>query len=176
VHACWHPAALAHLHPYLENNKLTRDTMIQATREPKHSAEKDTPELTTFEAVEALLKGIEVPLPAPHKFCDKNGHERHHVRVRWWDDQATDYRRAAMLPSLERDGLPKTEIPRHALIGHDGGNPVFVGHYWLTGMPELLSDKVACVDYSVAKGGKLVAYRWDGEQLLDNSKLDWVRP
>jgi hypothetical protein len=34
---------------------------------------------------------------------------------------------------------------------------------------------VACVDYSVAKGGKLVAYRWDSEPFLENSKLDWVR-
>jgi len=62
------------------------------------------------------------------------------------------------------------------LIGHDGGKPVFVGHYWLTGTPELLSNKVACVDYSVAKGGKLVAYRWDGEPTLDERKLHWVRP
>ena len=45
----------------------------------------------------------------------------------------------------------------------------------LTGTPALLSDKVACVDYSVAKGGKLVAYRWDSEPFLENSKLDWVR-
>jgi hypothetical protein len=28
----------------------------------------------------------------------------------------------------------------------------------------------------VAKGGKLVAYRWDSEPFLENSKLDWVRP
>jgi hypothetical protein len=49
------------------------------------------------------------------------------------------------------------------LIGHDGGNPVFIGHYWITCAPEFLSDKVACVDYSVAKGGKLAAYRWDAE-------------
>ena len=45
----------------------------------------------------------------------------------------------------------------------------------MTGTPALLSDKVACVDYSVAKGGKLVAYRWDSEPFLENSKLDWVK-
>jgi len=42
--------------------------MVEASREPEHEAEKDTPELTVFKAVEAVLKGIEVPLPAPHKF------------------------------------------------------------------------------------------------------------
>ena len=30
---------------------------------------------------------------------------------------------------------------------------------------------VACVDYSAAKDGPLVAYRWDGEQELDASRF-----
>jgi len=176
VHACWHPPALAYLRPYLTvDNRLKIETMIEASREPEHEAEKDTPELTVFKAAEAVLKGIEVPLPAPHKFYDKDGQERDRVRVRWWDNEATDYRRAAMLPPEERVEFPQTQIPPHVLIGHDGAKPIFVGHYWLTGTPALLSDKVACVDYSVAKGGKLVAYRWDSEPFLENSKLDWVR-
>ncbi len=44
---------------------------------------------------------------------------------------------------------------------------MFIGHYWMTGHPGLQSPRVACVDYSAAKGGPLVAYRWDGEQELD---------
>ena len=31
-----------------------------------------------------------------------------------------------------------------------------------------------CLDYSVAKGYKLVAYRWDGSQILDPAILVWV--
>ncbi len=57
-----------------------------------------------------------------------------------------------------------TSTPRDAV-------PVFVGHYWLTGTPTPL---VACTDYSVAKGGKLVAYRWDGESELSADKFHWV--
>jgi len=30
------------------------------------------------------------------------------------------------------------------------------------------------VDWSVAKGGFLCAYRWDGEQVLDASRFAWV--
>jgi hypothetical protein len=42
-----------------------------------------------------------------------------------------------------------------------------MGHYWLSGKPEPLADNIACLDYSVARpGGKLVAYRWNGEQKL----------
>jgi hypothetical protein len=47
--------------------------------------------------------------------------------------------------------------------------PVFIGHYWLSASkPEILADNVACLDYSVAKGGFLCAYRWQGEQRLSN--------
>jgi hypothetical protein len=177
VHACWHPAALAYLRPHLtSDNRMNFKTMVLANREPTNEADKDTPELTVFKSVEAVLKGIEVPLPSPYKFIDKDGHVRDRVRVRWWDNEATDYWRAAMLPDDERAGFPQTPVPPHTLIGHDDGKPVFVGHYWLTGRPALLSNKVACVDYSVAKGGQLVAYRWDGETKLDNSKLNWVQP
>ena len=50
--------------------------------------------------------------------------------------------------------------------------PVFLGHYWMSGQPALLADNIACVDYSVANpGGKLVAYRWDGEATLDSAKF-----
>lgn len=176
VHACWHQKNIEFLTPFLTpEHRIPVALMAEATREPENESEKDTPELTVFKAVEAILKGVEVPLPAPHTFRDKDGHERDRVRVRWWDNQATDYRRAAMLPDEGRTAFPEDPIPNHALVGHDGGKPVFVGHYWLTGTPSLLSDKVACLDYSVAKGGKLVAYRWDGEPTLDVSKLHWVR-
>ena len=176
IHACWHVVALDYLRAFLTaDHCLKLETMILATREPENETEKDSPEMSVFKAVEAVLKGVEVPLPVPHTFRDKDGHDRNRVRVRWWDNGATDYRCAAMLADHERAAFPDDTVPPHALIGHDGGKPVFIGHYWLTGAPELLSNKVACVDYSVAKGGKLVAYRWDGEPTLDERKLHWVR-
>ncbi|MGI2029712.1 hypothetical protein [Endozoicomonas acroporae] len=53
--------------------------------------------------------------------------------------------------------------------------PLFVGHYWMDGNPGALSENVACVDYSVARpGGKLVAYRWRGEQKLEQNNFIWV--
>jgi hypothetical protein len=42
----------------------------------------------------------------------------------------------------------------------------------MEGKPTLLAPNIACTDYSVAKpGGKLVAYRWDGESKLDENKF-----
>jgi hypothetical protein len=41
----------------------------------------------------------------------------------------------------------------------------------MEGEPVPLAPNIACLDYSVAKpGGKLVAYRWDGEKVLDPGK------
>jgi hypothetical protein len=52
---------------------------------------------------------------------------------------------------------------------------MFIGHYWLSAQrPEILADKLACLDYRVAKGGFLCAYRWHGEQKLRNESFVWT--
>jgi hypothetical protein len=51
---------------------------------------------------------------------------------------------------------------------------VFFGHYWLIGNPTPHKINVCCLDYSVAKGGKLVAYRYNNELNLENSKIVFV--
>ena len=175
VHACWHQPFMEYLSDgYLDDsNRLPAGLMADATREPADEAEKDTAEPSVFKAIEALTKGIEIPLPEGHSFKDKDGHERWRVRTRWWDAEAVTYRRAALLGDAQREALPDDPVPSHACIGQGGGSPLFFGHYWFTGTPLLLSSKVACLDYSIAKGGKLVAYRWDGEEELDASKFHW---
>jgi hypothetical protein len=53
--------------------------------------------------------------------------------------------------------------------------PVFIGHYWMEGNPQPLAPNIVCLDYSVAKpDGKLVAYRWDGEQAIGPERFIWV--
>jgi hypothetical protein len=42
--------------------------------------------------------------------------------------------------------------------------------------PELLRRNTARVDWSVAKGGFLYAYRWDGERELNQRKFMWCYP
>jgi len=50
----------------------------------------------SYDAAEVLLKGPEVLLPNGCDFKDKQGHTRHEVRLRWWDQDATTLRRAAL--------------------------------------------------------------------------------
>jgi diadenosine tetraphosphatase ApaH/serine/threonine PP2A family protein phosphatase len=174
VHACWHGPFMSWLEPQLHQGRnLTRDLMIAATMEPEDETEKDNATPSIFKAVEALTKGIELPLPGGHAFRDKDGHVRNRVRVRWWDEGATTYRSAAMMTSEESAGLPELPIPSHARL-KGVGTPVFFGHYWLTGKISLQSNRSACLDYSAGKGGPLVAYRFDGESDLSAAKFLFV--
>jgi hypothetical protein len=71
--------------------------------------------------------------------------------------------------------LPNKPLPSNAMIQIPDHKLVFFGHYWMTGKPVIVKPNIACLDWSVAKeDGYLVAYRFDGEQILDNRKLVWV--
>lgn len=114
-------------------------------------------------------------LPRGLSFQDKDGNDRNKVRIRWWENinghtirslavKKTDY-----LPDLPVK--PCLSNPSH--YGKDE-KPVFFGHYWLNGNPSIYRHNICCLDYSVAKEGKLVAYRFDGEKRLTNDKLVFV--
>jgi hypothetical protein len=95
---------------------LTKDLMVLATDEPKNETERDDGTQSVFKAVECLTKGIEVPVPAGHDFRDKDGIVRNRVRVRWWDEDATTFRTAAMLSPEERLALPDCALPAQVRI------------------------------------------------------------
>ena len=169
VHACWDGELMTYLakrFPSL-NRYLDDDLLVPASR-------KGTME---FRAVETLLKGKEIKLPRGHRFHDKDGNPRHEIRVKWWDAEADTFRRAFMGPDSALSHIPEDPIDVEHLIRYSSSEPpVFLGHYWLEGEPRLLAPNVACLDYSVAakKGGRLVTYRWDGEQALSTDKFAFV--
>lgn len=160
VHACWHATHMQALEPLLTpGQQLTDAAVLQASR-------ASTP---AFAAVETLLKGIEIDLPAGRSFHDKDGHIRHNVRVRWWEPTATSYRALALMPDpAARAELPDAPVPADIIPPLAADKPVFFGHYWMTGTPAPLGPNhtAACVDYSAGARGPLVAYRWEGEAVL----------
>jgi hypothetical protein len=172
VHACWHSQFIEYLRPkLLQGSRLSKEIMVYVTSEPTLTGEHDVPAPTMFTAVEMLTKGLEIGLPEGHTFPDKLGIPRSRVRVRWWDREALSFQQAALLEDDLRAGLPATPLPQRSPVYDPADKPVFIGHYWLTGQPAPLSDKVVCVDYSAAKGGSLCSYRWDGDALLDSSRF-----
>lgn len=165
VHACWHEESMNVLRPLLgPNHTLTEKAIVSGSR-------RNQP---VFEAIEVVCKGPEVPLPAGISFRDKEGKIRHEVRVKWWQEDLSTYRKAAIGPPGEMEMIPDLPMPQgwkgHAYVGP----PVIFGHYWFSGTPKVISQRFACLDYSVAKGGPLVAYRWDGETELNDAKIVWA--
>ena len=167
VHACWHQRLMDWLAPELTSDRRLPDQLLEpATREPDDETEKDTQDPSAFKAAEALTKGIEMQLPRGLWYFDKDGQKRYRARVQWWNVNAETYRQIAHLDDELRDRLPEDPVPAHARIAVPTDKPIFFGHYWMTEQPLPFSPTLACVDYSAAKGGPLVAYRWDGETNL----------
>lgn len=165
VHACWHEESMNVLRPFLGPDHTLTDEAIR-----RGSRREDS----VFRAIEVVCKGPEVPLPLGMSFEDKEGKKRHEVRVRWWRPDARTFRDAAIVPPGSEGQVPNAPLPTE-WTGHEySGSPVLFGHYWFSGVPEVISRQFACLDYSVAKNGPLVAYRWDGEAELRSSKLAWV--
>lgn len=167
VHACWHEEHLAALRPFLEHAGV-----IKPEAWPELTA-KDT---GAFESAEVILKGLEIPLPDGVSFKDKDGHVRTNIRTRWWEKRRLTFRELAIAPTSVIERIPHEPAPAEVIPGYHHDKPVFVGHYWMQGEPKPMSEKVACLDYSVAgkKGGKLCAYRWDGNAELSAGNMAWV--
>lgn len=127
-------------------------------------------------AVEHVLKGKEIRLPPPLSYFDRDGHERHDVRVRWFESHVgKTWREYAF--GIEAD-FPSDKVPPNTLAAPypTDAPPVVFGHYWLSAAsPQVLAPNVACVDYSVAKHGHLCAYCFDGESTLSNENFAWVK-
>lgn len=166
VHACWDNVNINFLKNTLVDNCLTDDLIIQ-------SVKKGT---EFYDAIDQTLKGKELQMPAGLLFTDKDGTTRTEIRIKWWEDPIkTNYRDISveMLPYL-----PETAIDPSILKNNDyykkDEKPVFFGHYWLKHKLALYKDNICCLDYSVAKNGHLVAYRFDDEQKLDVNKFIYV--
>ncbi len=159
IHACWDKEKIRNI-----GSPVLTDELLHA------SCNKSR---WQYEAVETILKGKEIPLPDGCVFYDKDGNPRHNIRVRWWDQSAGNYSTAFLGPESARTHIPDDEIAGDHLIEYSHDEPpVFLGHYWMEDTPVPLAPNIACTDYSVAKpGGRLVAYRWDGEQILHKDKF-----
>ena len=171
VHACWHEPSIQTVEKVLGSNRFS-------TLEQIALASDSSDDLYT--AVEVLLKGPELEM-APFKlppYRDKGGDLRSRARLRWWVDGATTLADLAMIePNFTTEAnepypdLPNDEVPAEdRAYVYDGAVPVFFGHYWRQGAPaekKDWSERAACVDFSVAKGGPMTAYRWSGENIID---------
>ena len=174
IHAAWHADSLAATARHLDDgNRLNTDTLVRAT----------TPADPLYRHVETLLKGMEYDLPAGTSYPDKQGIERSEVRCWFFKQQGQTIGDIMVHPGSfsgpHRERVLNTAVDQAFLCGYGADEPpVFVGHYWMgegdQPEPAILTDNVACVDYSAKNGGKLTVYRWSGESRLANRNFIYV--
>jgi len=167
VHACWDKDNISLLRKMLKNDRLNEHTL-------RESVKMGT---SLYWAVDETLKGKEVPMPKGVLFLDKDDNQRSELRIKWWQDPVkSSYREMTIIPN---DNLPNEPMDTSALRSLSyypaREKPVFFGHYWLQGLPEIFRANICCLDYSVARGGYLAAYRFDGEKKLSNEKFIFIK-
>lgn len=165
VHACWDHELIHHLKTITTRNALPLEVIYAAQERGSKN----------YETIERTLKGKETTLPHDLFFLDKDGHKRTETRTKWWlNANGLAYNDYFFHQTKELDGqqIKAGEVFDNRFYPEEDV-PVFFGHYWLQGEPELQSPNAVCLDYSIAKNGKLVAYRFNGEPKLSKENL-WV--
>jgi len=168
VHACWSSPDVARLSEvYSTAGGCWTEEFLQKASEPTH---------ILYHAVERALKGPEIALPPEIAYQDKEGTRRRNARIAWWNPpqlgqpigtQTVPRLPAVTTPLPHADPWPDAEEPEVAKL-------TFFGHYWMSDAPAPLGPKSVCLDYSVAKGGALCAYRYDGESTASGDKMVWI--
>ncbi|WP_044206439.1 metallophosphoesterase [Flammeovirga sp. OC4] len=163
VHACWNEKNITFLKGKLKQNRLTKSLIEEA----------NTTNDALNNAIEQTLKGKELRLPDGLTFADKDGNLRKDIRYKWWEDplkmtfETISVHPVENLPSLPIKASILDDLSYYKAVER----PVFFGHYWLKNQPMLFKPNVCCLDYSVAKGGLLVAYRFDGKKELQQDNF-----
>jgi hypothetical protein len=128
-----------------------------------------------YQAVEILLKGVEIPLTQGIVFTDKSGIERKAIRIKWWLENATTYKEYALGQNEIIEMLPDLHVEQKLIKQYyysKTEKPLFIGHYCLTGECKLQASNVVCLDYSVGNSENQVAYRWNkGERALTHNNF-----
>lgn len=151
VHAYWNASHIEWLK--VNYRGLTSDFLTASTDRKSDS----------YGIVEDTLKGVEKSLDNGVSFLDKDGNRRTECRVKWWSVKRERFGDVYMeCPSEYKD----MDLPHDLILdSYQEEIPVFFGHYWLKGNPVEEHPKAICLDYSVAKGGKLVAARLNDRKI-----------
>ena len=169
VHACWdHQMIDEYLRRY-GSNQITKEMLPESVQTDSF----------LYQFLDRMLRGTSLKLPDGRSMTAKDGMVRQFFRTKFWAGDPQRYNDVIFQP----DPLP--EDLQHALLSEDekqqllfygpDEKPLFIGHYWMSGLPEPIVPNIACLDYSAVKYGRLVAYRMDTERHMQKGKFAWVR-
>lgn len=169
IHACWDHALINEFTGRYGGNQLHKGLLSESVN----------PDTFLFQFLDRILRGTSLKLPDNRSMTAKDGMVRQFFRTKFWSRSPQVYSDVVFQP----DPLPADlaharltpEEKQKLLYYSESEKPLFFGHYWMSGVPAVIRSNIACLDYSAVKYGRLVAYRMDGEQNLNNGKFTWVR-
>lgn len=169
VHACWD-------HELIDRLLQRRPDACMDNAFLEESTDAST---EAFSILDRLTRGANIPLPEGINIHSGDGFTRQSFRAHFWSREPVVWGDVVFQPDnlpgeLESRRLEPGERRRLSYYGSDQ-RPLFIGHYWCEGIPSLPVHNIACLDYSAVKYGRLVAYRWSGEQTLSADRFVWVR-
>lgn len=168
VHACWDDRLIQPFAAQYPDACIDRE-FLQA------SVERDS---FAHQVFDRLLRGTDMPLPHGMTMTGKDGFTRAFFRTKFWEENPHTYGDIVFQPDALPEYIadrPLSPQQKAELLIYDQSQPLlFVGHYWQQGKPHPIRPNLACLDYSAVKYGKLVAYRWNGEQHLQRDNFVWV--
>jgi hypothetical protein len=168
VHACWDEPLVDAFLEHRPDARIDRAFLTEST----------LPGSFAHRVMDRLTRGTQMPLPPGMEMRSGDGFTRRSFRTHFWCRHPHNYGDVVfqpdnLPPALEDRPLSAVERERLAYYP-ESSPPLFVGHYWCQGVPALPRANIACLDYSAVKYGRLVAYRWEGEQRLDANRFVWV--
>ena len=166
IHACWHEPSL--------NMLEKRDNGYFLSDSQWESAWVENSPLG--QAIETLCKGAERTLPNGITFSDPNGVERNKARVCWWNREPSSWVEYMRAPGVDMAQFERLDVPSNQEFTIE--KPTLFGHYWMTGVPSVLSSLTACLDFSIAANpmGYLACYEFrSGDTELSNDRLHFVQ-
>jgi hypothetical protein len=175
VHACWESDSIERIEKIFPEGKFStnKDVKYLSHKFDDTNAQLKNKALTLYNDLSKILTGIEEKLPGNLYFLDSYKHKRFEVRLKWWNLNKNNDLKDVMFNFY--DIQSKENLSTLSLSNQEfqttSSKPIFIGHYWLTGKPEVMSSSVVCIDYSIAKGGKLVAYSSGDFSKLSNNNF-----
>lgn len=169
VHASWDQGMInEYLHRY-GSNLISKGMLAESVQTDSF----------LYRFLDRILRGTSLRLPDGRSMTSKDGMVRQFFRTKFWADDPQHYNDVVFqpdpLPEDIQHGLLSEEEKEQLLFYGPEEKPLFIGHYWMSGLPAPIVPNIACLDYSAVKYGRLVAYRMDTETQLQKGKFAWVR-
>lgn len=169
VHACWDQNMIKQYIAQYGGNQLTSDMLFESV---------DT-ESFLYQFLDRSLRGTSLKLPNKQVVESKDGMRRRFFRTKFWYKNPKTYGDVVFQP----DPLPKeldtrllSEKEKKQILYYPKEEKIlFLGHYWMSGIPTPITPNIACIDYSAVKYGRLAAYRMNTEKKLHRARFTWVR-